>query len=163
MCAGDALYTLMCFLWLSITSMSPHSAINFKARRRFRDTKVNDTGSFSALQQNLVFRVMFFVFGALPQLPGGLFFGSFMVLGLIVLLSSEEDLHHSNTLRSQSEENLDRYIGDGVLAVSLWFDYYLLATAAHAVVIMNLRRLGPYTMGLVITGFTTIVKMWMPE
>lgn len=101
--------------------MSPHSAIKFIARRRFRDTKVNDAGSFSALQQNLVFRVTLFVFGALPQLlklcgmkgiwgtqvAGGLFFGSFMVLEAIVLLSSEEDWHHSSTLRSQSVENMD--------------------------------------------------------
>lgn len=157
--------------------MSPHAAIKSIARRRFRDTKVNDKDSFSALQQNLVFRVSLFVFGALPQLlklcgmkgiwgtqtAGGLFFGSFMVLEVIALLSSEDDVHHSNTFRSQAEENFERYLGDGILAVSLWFDHYLLASAARALLAKNMRRLWPYTMGLVVTGFTTIVKAWMPE
>lgn len=157
--------------------MSPRAAIKSIARRRFRDTKMKDKDSFSALQQNVVFRVTLFVLGALPQLlklcgmkgiwgtqtAGGLFFGSFMILEVIVFLSSEEDVHHSNTFRSQAEENFERYLGDGVLIVSLWFDHYLLASAARAILMKNLRRSWPYTMGLVITGFTTIVKAWMPE
>ena len=176
-CAGDAIYTLVYFLWLSISFMSPHAAIRFIARRRLRDTIVNGTGSFSALQQNLVFRLTLFIFGALPQLlklcgmqgiwgtklAGGLFFGSFMVLEVIVFLSSEEDVHHSNTFRSQAEESFERNVGDGVLAVSLWLDHYLMAIAAHAIVIKSELRLWPYTIGLIVAGLTTVVKMWMPK
>lgn len=125
----------MSFLWLSISIIFPHATIKFIARRRLRDTIINDTGNFPVLQQILVFRLAFFVFGVIPQLitlcgmkgvwgtqlTGGIFFASLMVLEVIVLLSSEEDTHHSNTGRSQAEEKFERYFANGVVAISLWF------------------------------------------
>ena len=75
------------------------------------------------------------------RLPSGLFFDSIEVLEVIVLLSSRDVHHGSKNYHSQTEKKWERYLGNSVLALSLWFDKHLLAIAVHAIIVKSKQRL----------------------
>lgn len=130
------LHTNALYMALKISFKSPHAAIQSLAKLSLRNTPANDTDRFSALEQNVVFRLVLSLFGTVSQLlklcgmygfwgaklPDGLSFGSIEGLGVILLLSSEEAIHHGyNTCCSQVEERWEMYVWDSILTLTLWF------------------------------------------
>ena len=83
-----------------------------------RAIRILGTRPYHTLPDDSTFETSFWP--SLTKFPVGLFFGLFVVLEVIVLLSSEKNVHHGcNTFRSQAEEKRERYLGDGILTPSL--------------------------------------------
>ena len=100
LCACDAIWALLCTLWHTVTLRSLRAAVALVTARRFRDPDQSKQAGIAGLQQSLLFRVIVFALGALPQIVklygmqgvqltrivGILYLTSFSVLELLTFL-----------------------------------------------------------------------------
>ncbi|KAH9224406.1 hypothetical protein DL95DRAFT_452175 [Leptodontidium sp. 2 PMI_412] len=100
-CIIDTLILLEQLIWHTILLRSPLKAAKLTTEFRFQDVENNRPGGLSDLKTNTPFRIMLFLFGALPQLiklfimtglpwtqvAGGAYIASFSIIELLNLLA----------------------------------------------------------------------------
>lgn len=173
-CACDAFYTAVLFLYNSVVLKDPKAAARRVAKGRFRDTMDNEEGSLHNLQRNTIFRVAVFLLGALPQVIklcavegllwtkiwGLMFLSSFLVLEFLVLLLGRgwSDLDSGDG--SSHHEMLDEYIGVSVVCASLSHSFYFIALAVFAIAERYIGEARwPYLLGSAILGALYVVSI----
>ena len=67
-CAASALDSLAQLAVFTIRERSLSTALQKSIDRRFEDTHGDEDGSFQSLRENTIFRIVLFLFGAVPQL-----------------------------------------------------------------------------------------------
>jgi hypothetical protein len=151
-CLLDALLVIARLAWYTAALKSPSAAVERIIRRRFQDIENEaEENSLASLQKNSLFRLCLFTLGVLPQtiklyairgLPwtkvwGSMFFGSFIVVELIVLVSRRllQPLAPNVSRASVGEGNiLNSLPRVGPLFVSLGFSFHFFTIAFFSVI-----------------------------
>ncbi|KAG4434292.1 hypothetical protein IFR05_010236 [Cadophora sp. M221] len=137
-CIIDTLILLEQLIWHTILLRSPLKAAKLITEFRFQDVENNKPGGLSDLKTNTPFRIMLFLFGALPQLiklfsmtglpwtqvAGGAYIASFAIIELLNLLAwmaSPPAQRHIPRGTTAPEE----FIGLLSVAHSILFAFYI--------------------------------------
>ena len=181
-CACDALHVLACILWHTISSRSPRAAVVLVTARRFRDCDQSEQASIAGLQQNPIFRITLFAFGAMPQIiklygmegipwttiVGSLYLSSFLVLEVLIVNLGRRwqgvISHGSGAASFQPQlKSFEYRLGLSKVDTSVWFSFYLVASAAYQIM-HQAEGLWIYTIGpSILIGIIIKDLFWQKE
>lgn len=183
-CACDALHFLVYLTRHSISTGSLREAMRLTLKARYQNYNTGQRNSAMILQQNVVFRVLLFTLGSLPQviklfcmqgIPvtttiASFYFGSFLILEIGVYFSSgmgqdleaDSRMTHSVLSGDSLGKSLEWKLRHGVVALGLILLLHPFALSAYEIAKLIGCRLWPYGCGLSILALLPVIDtVWL--